>query len=174
MALFGQYEGRHGGSGSGNNPRSSTAPADDPDLTNLKNAVAVEATGAQITQFKALAKYTEAAGQKAQVLQQSGSEAALSNATALQDAIDEVLRPGRDFLNTFSDAQASGLKKQTKRLIQSDEAVVKGTKKLAVQLDQIPADPQQLKESATNLERALTRLQSDQNELGKQMGIDAN
>lgn len=173
MVLFGQYAGRHGGSKSGS-PGSSNVPADDPDLTNLKQAVAVEATGTQATQFRALAKYTEAARQKAQVLQQSGSGAAVSDATALQEALDEVQRQGRDFLNTFSDAQASGLKKQTKKLTQSDETVVRATKKLAAQLDQIPPEPQQLKDSATNLERALTKLKSDQTELGKQMGIDAH
>ena len=170
-ALFGQYAGRHGGSKSGN-PGSSTAPTEDPDLTNLKHAVAVEATDTQITQLKALAKYTDAARQKAQVLKQSGSEAAVSDGSALQDAIDEVQRQGRDFLNSFSDAQASGLKKPTKKLTQSDEVVVKGAKKLAAQLDRIPPDPQQLKESAISLEQALARLQSDQNALSKEMGID--
>lgn len=174
MALFGQYAGRHAGSKSGNNPSSSTVAADDPDLTNFKLAVAVEATETQVTQFKLLAKYTDAARRKAQVLQQSGSEAAVSDATALQDALDEVQRQGRDFLNTFSDGQASGLKKQTKKLTQSDETVVKGAKKLAAQLDRIPPDQQRLKESATNLEQALTRLQSDQNALSKEMGIDAH
>lgn len=170
--LFGQYAGRHGGSKSGN-PGSSTAPAEDPDLTNLKRAVAVEATDAQAAQFRVLAKCTDAARRKAQVLQQAGSEVAVSNATALQDALDEVQRQGRGFLNTFSDAQASGLKKQTKKLNQSDETVVKGAKKLAAQLDQIPPDPQRLKESATRVEQALTKLQSDQNALSKEMGIDA-
>jgi chromosome segregation ATPase len=170
-ALFGQYAGRHGGSKSGN--PGSTAPAEDPDLTNLKRAVAVEATDAQAAEFRVLAKCTDAARQKAQVLQQAGSEAAVSNATALQDALDEVQRQGRGLLNTFSDAQASGLKKQTKKLNQSDERVVKGAKKLAEQLDRIPPDPQRLKESATNLEQALTKLQSEQNALSKEMGIDA-
>jgi hypothetical protein len=76
------------------------------------------------------------------VLRQSSSEAAVSDATALQEALDEVQRQGRDFLNSFSDAQASGLKKQTKKLTGADEAVVKGAKKLAAQLDRIPPDPQ--------------------------------
>lgn len=171
-ALFGQDAGRHGGSKSGN-PGSSTAPADDPALTNLKHAVAVEATDAQAAQFRVLAKCTDAARQRAQVLQQAGSDAAVSNATALQDALDEVQRQGRHFLNTFSDAQTSGLKKQTKKLNQSDETVVKGAKKLAEQLDQVPPDPQRLKESATNLEQALTKLQVEQNALSEEMGIQA-
>jgi chromosome segregation ATPase len=171
-AQFGQYAGRHGGSKSGS--AGSTAPAEDPDLTNLKHAIAVEATETQATQFRVLATCTDAARQKAQALQQAGSEAAVSHATALQDALDEVQRQGRGFLNTFSDAQASGLKKQTKKLNQSDETVVKGAKKLAARLDQIPPDPQRLKESATNLEQALTKLQSDQNALSKEMGIDSH
>lgn len=171
MALLGQA-GRHGGSRSGNNQGSSTVPADNTDLTNFKHAVAVEATDTQVTQFMVLAKSTDAARQQAQALQRSGSEAAVKEATALQDAVDEVQRQDRGFLETFSEAQASGLKKQTKKLTQSGETVMKGAKKLAAQLDRIPPDPQRLKESATNLEQALAKLQSDQNELSKEMGID--
>ena len=174
MALLGQYAGRHAGSNPGNNQGSSTAPADNPDLTDFKRAVAVEATDAQVTQFKALAKCTNVARQKAQILRQAGSEAAVKDATALQFAVDEVQTRDRDFVRTFSDAQASGLKKQARKLNQSDATVTKEARKLAAQLDQIPPDPQRLQEAATSLEQALATLQSDQNGLSKEMGMVAH
>jgi len=174
MVLVGQYAGRHGSSNPGNSQGGSTAPADNPDLTDFKHAVAVEATDAQVTQFKALAKCTNVARQMAQILRQSGSESAVQQATALQFAVDEVQRQDRDFLKTFSDAQASGLKRQTKKLNQSDATVTKEARKLAAHLDQIPPDPQRLQEAATSMEQALATLQSDQTGLSKEMGMEAH
>ena len=169
-ALYGQYGGRHGGSGG--NQGASTLPADNPDLADFKRAAAVEATDAQTTQFRDLAKSTELARQKTQALRQSVSENIVKQATAAQDAVDEVQRQERDFLKTFSDAQTSGLKKQTKKLDQSNTTVTKEAKKLAAQLDKIPPDPQRLQGTAANLEHALATLQSDQNALGKEMGVE--
>lgn len=173
-ALQGQYGGRHGGSNSSSKQGTSATPADNPDLADFKRAVAVEATDAQTTEIQNLAKCTEVARQKAQALRQSVPQDIVSHATAAQDAIDEVQRQQRDFLRTFSDAQASGLKKQTKKLNQSNTIVMKEAKKLSVQLDKIPPDAQRLEGTAANLEQALATLQSDQNALGKEMGVETH
>jgi len=81
-----------------------------------------------------------------------------------------IQRQNRDFLKTFSDAQASGLKKQTKKLTQSDAAVGKEAKKLSAQLERTSPDPQGLHQAAVHLDQALATLQSDQNGLAKGNG----
>jgi hypothetical protein len=167
FALLGQA-GRHGGSRSGNNQ---TAPADNPDLTDFKRAIAVQATDEQTTRFKVLAQYTEAARQQVQAFQQAAPPATVKQATALQDSLDDVQRAGREFLKTFSDAQVSGLKKQTKKLSQSDAVVAKEMKKLSALMDRTATYPQSLHEAAMHLDQALATLQSDQNGLAKEMGI---
>lgn len=173
ILLFGQ-SGRHDGSKSGNTQGTSTPPADNPDVTDFKRAVAIEATDEQQTKFQLLAKYTEAARQRAQALQRAALDAAVKHATALQGSLDEVQGQDRDFLKTLSDAQASGLKKQAKKLSQSDANVGKEAKKLSAELERIPPDPQRLQQTAVHIEQALATLQADQNGLGKQMGTAAH
>jgi hypothetical protein len=170
-ALLGQYSGRHGGSNSGASNGTSTAPADSPDLADLKRAVAAEATDEQEAQFGNLAKCTDIARQKTQTLRQSGSEDPVKQASAVQDAVDEVQHQLRDFLRTFSDEQVSILKKQTKKLNQSDATVMKESKKLAAELERNSPNPHYVEEVAANLQQALVALESDQKVLGTAMGI---
>jgi len=134
----------------------------------------VEATDEQTTRFKVLAQYTEVARQQAQVLLQAAPEATVKQATALQNSLDDVQRASREFLKTFSDAQVSGLKKLTKKLSQSDAAVAKEMKKVSAQMDRTAPDPQGLHEAAAHLDQALATLQSDQNRLAKEMGIETH
>lgn len=170
IILLGQ-SGRHSRSGSGNNQGSSTAPADNPDLTDFKRAVALEATADQQSEFNLLASDTDAARQLAEAIQKAAHDDTVKQSTALQNSLDEVQRQDRKFLNTFSDAQTSGLKKQAKKLTQSDAGLSKEAKKLSAQLEKIPPDPQRLQQIAEHLEHALVMLQSDQNELADEMGI---
>lgn len=172
LTLLGQ-SGRHAGR-STNGQGSSTAPADDSSLTDFKHAIAVEATDEQTTRFKVLAQYTDAARQQAQAVQKAAAEDTVKQATALQNALDDVDRASRDFLKTFSDAQVSGLKKQTKKLSQSDTAVGKEKKKLSAEMDRASSDPQALHEAAAHLDEALATLQTDQNALSKEMGIETH
>jgi ABC-type transporter Mla subunit MlaD len=134
----------------------------------------VQATDEQTTRFKVLAQYTVVARQQAQALQQAAPEATAIKATALQNSLDDVRRAGRDFLKTFSDAQVSGLKKQTKKLNQSDAAVTKEMKKLSAQMDRTAPRPPALHEAAVHLDQALATLQSDQNGLAKEMGTETH
>lgn len=134
----------------------------------------MEATDEQTTRFKVLAQYTEAARQQARALQQAAAEATAQQATALQNSLDDVQRASGDFLKTFSDAQVSGLKKQTKKLSRSDGEVAKERKKLSGQMDRTAPDPQGLHEAAVHLDQALAALQSDQNALAREMGIETH
>lgn len=170
IILLGQ-SGRHSHSSSGNNQGSSTTPADNPDLTDFKRAVALEATADQQSEFKLLANDTDSARQRAQAIQKAAHEDTVKQSTALQNSLDDVQRQDRKFLNTFSDAQTSGLKKQAKKLTQSDAGLGKEAKKFSAQLEKIPPDPQRLQQTAEHLEHALVMLQSDQNELAEEMGI---
>lgn len=140
-------------------------------MTDFKRAVAEEATDTQVTQFKVLAYSTKDARQEMQTLGKSSPEDMVKQASVAQNAVDEVQREERDFLRTFSDAQVTALKKQTKKLTQSDAAVMKEAKKLATELDRTPPDLQRLEGAAAGLEQALATLQSDQDALGKEMGV---
>ena len=173
IALLAQ-SGRHGGGKSGNSQGSATAPADDSSLDDFKHAIAVEATDEQTTRFKVLAQYTEAARQQAQALQQAAPEAMVKQATALQNSWDDVQRASGDFLKTFSDAQVSGLKKQTRKVRESEAAVTKELKSLSAQMDQTTPHPQAVHETGAHLDQALATLQSDQNALAKEMGIEVH
>ncbi len=167
--MLGQ-SGRHGGARSGTGQGSSTA--DNPDLTDFKHAIAVQATDEQQAKFKMLAQYTDTARKQAQVLQQSGPQDAVKHADVLQDSLDEVHRQDLGFLNSLADTQVSGLKKQTKKMTQSDAALTKEAKKLSAQMNKSTPDVERLNQSALHLDRALAALQLEQNGLAKEMGIE--
>ena len=66
------------------------------------------------------------------------------------------------------------MKTLTKKLTKSDSAVSKGAKAISQQLEQGTLDPGRLANAAANLEKALAALQSDQLNLGKEMGIQSH
>lgn len=174
FVLFGQYGGHHGGSNSGTNPTSPNAPPDNSDVEGFKYAVAVQATDTQVALYKLLTKSTNASRQQAQALQQSTSDNPVSQATTLQKDLDELQREARDFLNSFTDAQTAGLKKQGKKLSEANGAVAKEAKKLEEQLNRIPPDPQHLRSIAEGVEKALASFRSVQVKVGRAMGIGAS
>ncbi len=170
LAVVGQHGGRRGTSTS--TPSGTSAPADDPDLATFKHDVAVQATEAQIAQFGLMIKSTEAARQQAHDLQHaSDSEGLISKATALQDSIEEAQSENRAFRQSLSDSQEAGLKNLIKKLTKSESAVKKGATAISQHLEQTPPDSGRLVSAAANLEKALAALQTDQLNLGKEMGI---
>ncbi|HEY5176776.1 MAG TPA: hypothetical protein VII95_14545 [Terriglobales bacterium] len=66
------------------------------------------------------------------------------------------------------------MKTLTKKLTKSDSAVSKGAKAISRQLEQGMLDWERLASAAANLEKALAALQSDQLNLGKEMGIQSH
>jgi hypothetical protein len=66
------------------------------------------------------------------------------------------------------------LKKQAKKLSQSDANLGKEAKKLSAELERIPPDPQRLQQIAVHIEQVLATLQADQNGLAKEMGTAAH
>jgi len=174
LAVMGQHGGRHGtstGTSGG-----TTAPAEDSDVTTFKHAIAVQASEEQIGQFRLMIKSTAAARQQAHDLQQLGSnadnaEGLTTKATGLQDSVEEAQRENRAFRQSLSDSQEAGLKNLTKKLTKSDSAVSKDAKAISKQLEQRTLNPGRLVSAAANLEKALALFQTDQLNLGKEMGI---
>ncbi len=150
--------------------------AEDPDMATFKHAIAVQATEGQIGQFHLMIKSTEAARQQAHDLQHLGTNASDSvelthKATGLQDSVEEAQSENRAFRRSLLDSQEAGLKNLTKKLAKSDSAVSKRAKAISQQLDQGTLNSERLANAAANLEKALAVFQSDQLNLGKEMGI---
>jgi hypothetical protein len=176
LAVLGQHGGRHGTS-TGTSGGTS-APAENPDVAGIKHAVAVQATEEQIGQFRLMIKSTEAVRQQAHDLQQLGSNAnnsvgLTSKATGLQNSVDEAQRENRTFRQSLSDSQEAGLKNLTKKLTKSDSAVSKDAKAIS-KLEQRTLNSGRLASAAANLEKALALFQTDQLNLGKEMGIQSH
>jgi hypothetical protein len=174
LAVLAQYGGRHGAST--NTGGKTTAPPENPDMATFKHAVAVQASGEQTGQFRLMMKSTEAARQQAHDLQHLGSNASDSvalthKASVLQSAVEEAQNENRAFRQSLSDSQEGGLKNLTKKLTKSDAAVSKDAKTISQQLEQGVLTSEWLGNAAANLEKALVVFQSDQLNLGKEMGI---
>lgn len=177
LAILAQHGGRHGGSSGASG--GTTASAEDPDIATFKHAMAVQASQEQIAQFPLMIKSTEAARQQAHDLQHLGPDASnaqglTGKATGLQNSVEAAQNENRDFRRSLSDSQEAGLKTLTKKLTKSDSAVSKGAKAISRQLEQGMLDWERLASAAANLEKALAALQSDQLNLGKEMGIQSH
>lgn len=173
LAVLGQHGGRHGTTGA---TTGTSTPAEDPDMATFKHAIAVQATEAQIVQFRRIIQSTEVARQKAHDLQRldtnaSDSIALMHKATGLQDSVEEAQSENRSFRRSLLDSQEAGLKTLTKKLTKADSAVSKAANVISQQVDQGTLNLERLSNAAANLEKALTLFQSDQLNLGKEMGI---
>jgi hypothetical protein len=176
VAVLGQHGGRHGTTGT--TTGGTTTPPEDPDMATFKHAIAVQATEGQTEQLRLMIKSTDAARQQAQELQHLGTNTSDSvvlthKATGLQDSVEEAQSENRAFRRSLLDSQEAGLKNLTKKLTKSDSAVSKSAKAMSQQLDQGTLKGERLAKAAANLEKALAVFQSDQLNLGKEMGIQS-
>ncbi len=173
LNLLGQHGGRHSTTGTNSG---TSAPPEDPDAATFKRAVAEEATEGQVAQFRLMTKSTEAARKQAVDLQHlnsiaSNSDDLTSKAGSLQDAVEKALTDARIFLQSFSDSQEAILKNLVKKLTKSGVAVNKSDKGISQQLDQTTLNAGHLAKAAESLEKALVEFQTNQLNLGKEMGI---
>ena len=74
-------------------------------------------------------------------------------------------------MKSFTKSQKAGLKELTKKLEKADSEVSKQWKDLEKQLRGVKAASEGMAGSADRLEKALEEFQSQQIELGKEMGI---
>ena len=168
-----QHGSRHGSS-AGSNPGS--APVEDPNAINLERSVEEEANDDQVAQFQAMTRSTGTALQQAQGLQHLGPNLSDSvelthKATDLQNSVEEALTDTRKFHQSFTDFQEKTLKALAKKLTKSAASTGKVAQTLSRQLDEVKPDVERLTSAASSLEKELKELQSDQVNLGKQMGI---
>jgi hypothetical protein len=95
----------------------------------------------------------------------------VSKANSLQDAVDKALTDTRNFLRSFSDLQDASLKNLARKLTKAGAAVNKSGKAIAQEAEQTKLNSDRLIRTAESLEKALVELQSDQFNLGKEMGV---
>ena len=169
---------QHGGHGGGGGRRSAPGAGStaDASLTDFNRALAVQATPDQTSHFPELTKSTETARKLAQELAQvsgksdSSTEFAKKSA-GLKSAIEEAQGANQDLIKSFTKSQKAGLKELTKKLQKADSEVGKQWKDLEKQLSSLKAANEGIAGSADKLEKALEELQTQQIELGKEMGI---
>jgi predicted nucleic acid-binding Zn-ribbon protein len=169
---------QHGGRGAGAGPTTPAAPnpAPNSDISDFNRAVALQATPDQIAQFQRSTKSTETARKDAQTLiqlSQNASNSDSSRYTDLNDAIDEARTNNLQFMRSLSASQQSGLKPQTKRLAKADADISKQSKALAHESEQRPIDTKKIAGLVEKLDNALSAFQSDQIDMGKEMGIQS-
>ncbi len=175
--LLAQHGG-HGGGGRRGSPGAGSADTSDAGLADFNRALAVQATTDQISHFPQLTKSTEAARKLAQDC--SGLSGKADSATefsrrtaALKEAVEEAQGSNQDFVKSFTKSQKAGLKELTKKLEKADSEVGKLWKDLERQIGGAKAVTEAIALTADKLEKALEEFQSQEIEVGKEMGITA-
>ncbi|MFZ0783294.1 MAG: hypothetical protein WAM86_19285 [Candidatus Sulfotelmatobacter sp.] len=164
-----------GGGLSGGNHASGVDQKDD--LKDFHQVLAVQATSEQIIAYVAMLKTTATASTELQGLTgQLGKEGNASEvgsrAAALAQAIEKARSENKKFMDGFSDAQKSGLKEISKRLVKEDSDLAQQAKALDAVVEGKVVGPQATS-SAQSLEHALTIFQHEQLDLGEEMSIGA-
>jgi len=173
-ALLAQHGG-HGGAGAGRPSTGASNPApNSSDINDFNRAIALQATPDQVARFRQLMKSTEAATKEAQDLTQhaeNADEPDSSRYAGLNDAVEEARSNNLQFLRTFSASQQSGLKHLTKKLSKADSDVSKQSKALAKELGLSEIDAKKTANVVQKLDKALTGFQTEQLDIGKEMGV---
>ena len=171
---------QHGGRGSGAAPPStgtSTPAPSNSDMNDFSRAVALQATPDQQARFTQTTKSTDAARKQAQTLIQRAENSSQVDSPAyaqLSDAVDDARSTNRQFVNTLSASQQSGLKQVIKKLSKADVEISKDSEALSQELEHSEVDRKKVSGIAQKLDKALTDFQSEQIDIGKQMGIQPN
>jgi len=152
--------------------------AEKDDLKDFHEALAVQATSQQVTEFAALQKSTASARAELQALleaqnkQKSAAEVEGQGA-AVARALEATRSGNKKFLDELSDRQKIGLKEMIKRVAKADSDLAQPAQELALELHSAkplkPGEP--ILGSAQSLDRGLERLQHEQLDLGEEMGI---
>jgi hypothetical protein len=162
------------GAGSGQPPSGASNPAPNNDINDFNRAVALQATPDQVARFRQLTKSVETARKESRNLIQhaeNGDRADSSGYAGLNNAVDETQSNCQRFLGSFSTSQQSGLKPLTKKLSKADSEVAKQSKALTQDLGQSQIDSTKIGNVVEKLNEALSSLQTEQLEIGKEMGI---
>ncbi|HEY6370610.1 MAG TPA: hypothetical protein VIX37_08520 [Candidatus Sulfotelmatobacter sp.] len=171
---------RHGGSSVGGGMNGSVSGSNRPtgvkeedSLKDFHQALALQATRQQITEFQVLIKSTEAAQVGLQSLAQQlqkETSAPESTGASLGHALETARAATRKFQEGFSPAQKAGLKDILKRLTKSDSDLDQEQKRLDQAFDLKAASPE-LASRAETLDKALVDFYDLQLALGREMSI---
>ena len=167
--------GNHG-TGAGPTTPAPSNPTPNSDISDFNRAVALQATPDQIAQFQRLKKSTQAARKDAQSLiqlPQNASKPDSSRYADLNDTIDEARTNNLQFMRSLSTSQQSGLKTQTKKLAKADADISKQSKALTQESERRPIDNKKISGLVEKLDNALSTFQSEQTDIGKEMGIQS-
>ncbi len=143
-------------------------------LKNFHQAMALQATSQQTTEFRSVVKSTEAASRELEEMGKDSGKpgdaaAASSRATALRQALDAARLETGKFLDGFSPAQKSGLKDITARLLKAEADLGEREKLLDANLTN--ANPGDMRPVREELEKALANFRKEQDSLAVEMGI---
>lgn len=167
---------RHGGGGAGTGGLgtiSRPTGVDEKDsLKDFHDAMAVQATGAQITEFQAVVKSTDAAKAELQAFVSGHGKAAVAaDSTPANAGLDRSLARARGenkkFLDGFSSPQKTGLKETLKRLEKAESDLDQEQRKLDQGLQLAAASGL----NTDALDKALEVFANQQLTLGREMGI---
>jgi hypothetical protein len=143
------------------------------DLKNFRRSMAVQATPEQRAAFAKISEYTQAASDRLKTFRESlpKTPALADGEAALDEALARVRAGNQNFLSSFSDAQKSGLKEITAKLAKGDGELDKQLKALDLIMQTPAPDRAGLANSVASLDKELAGFQSEQLDLGKEMGI---
>src|SRR5579859_887564 len=170
----GSAQRQEGGSSTGGGMNGSVSGSNRPtgfdekdSLKDFHLAMAVQASGPQITKFEALVKDTEAAeGALQPLLQQTTAvEEVTKRSAVLGQSLEKVRSDNKEFIEGFSAAQKSGLKELLKRLVKADSDVAQEQSRFD-QAVQIAKTGPEVMARAQSLDKALADFSNQQLTLG--------
>ncbi len=173
FAQFGSMGGHVG-------PNTSGGVDEKDQLKTFHQAMAVQATSQQSTEFRSVVKSTEAASRELEGLANEAGkqeDATVAHPTpqpsgrvsALRRALEEARQETRKFLDGFSAAQKSGLREASVRLLKAEADLGEREKMLDANfVNPNPADTRPVREE---LEKVLANFRKEQDSLAVEMGI---
>jgi hypothetical protein len=165
-----QHHGGHGAMGTLPNSGRPDGVDEKDTLKDFHQAMAVQATSQQISEFQEVVKSTNAAKDEVEGWGHTGGGPARNGIRSVDQAVAKARDANKSFQGGFSETQKSGLKETTKKLEKADSDLAQGVKRLD-QATQSEAPNPDMAASADSLNKALTDFANVQLALGREMGI---
>jgi hypothetical protein len=150
------------------------------DLKGFHEVLALQATGPQIVQFKAMLKTTETVAADLRRIEDLAAKGEIGELGELKDsdarlkqAMEAARAANAKFLEQLSDPQKSGLKENIRRLTRIDSELVQQFRIVDGQVAAAKPALQQITASTQDLDRTLASFQGEQIEVGDEMSIAA-
>jgi hypothetical protein len=150
-------------------PAVTNEPALDDQFGDLKQAVLLQATARQASQFSQFVQSTAKARMRARDVAARAMADVVHGADPLIDLLDDVQWDGAHFLSSFSQAQRSGLKPLTKKMARAKKDVDEHAKELKA--GRSAGNEAQIVMAAGKVDEALAKFEVRQRDVGRQMGI---